>query len=98
MWAVGPFICMRPKAEMKLETALYSFLADELQHLEIFIALGIRQRNRADIIPWHCEQKRIGEMKIGIRDVGREIIADSKSEAEAVETLSRKFSQVCLPE
>src|SRR5436190_7251097 len=83
---------------MELQSALNRFVADELQHFEVFIALGIRQRNRANVIPWHCQEKRISEMKIGVGDVGRKIVADAEREAKAIKPLSRKFSQVGLPE
>src|SRR5690348_382871 len=36
-------------------------------------------------------------MKIGVRNVGREIVADAECEAEAVEPLGREFSKIRIP-
>ncbi len=46
----------------------------------------------------NCQKERIGEVEIRIRDVCGEVVADAERKAEAVESLSREFSQICLPE
>src|SRR5689334_502291 len=89
---------MRPKAEMKLKPAFHRFVPDELQHFQIFVALRIGKGNRTHIVAGNCQEERIREMKIGIGNIRREIVADAKGEAEAIETLSCKFSEICLPE
>jgi len=49
---------MHPDAELELQPAGNSLLADIPEHFEIAIALGVRQLRDAHIVARHSEQER----------------------------------------
>jgi hypothetical protein len=60
--AVRPFVGVGPKSELELQTAKRRLVADKPQHLQIQIALRIRQVARPHIIARNSQKERVGEI------------------------------------
>ena len=58
---IDPFIGVRPKPELEIESALDRLLAYEAQHFEITVALGVGQVGGANFVTGNFEQEWIGE-------------------------------------
>ncbi len=58
---VDPFVAMHPEPKLELHAAGNGLLGYELQHLEVLIALGIRQLRNPHVVTGHRQEKWIGE-------------------------------------
>src|SRR6185369_629878 len=85
--AVQPFVTVHPETEIELEAARNGLFADELQHFQIPVALGIGQLRNAHFITRHGEEEGICEEEIAVGDILKKIVANPEAEIEAVETL-----------
>ena len=95
--ARDPAVAVHPDAQLELHAARHGLLADEAQHLQVAIALGVRQLRHAHVIPGHGKQEWIGKQKVRIGDGGQEVVADAQREIEPVEALRRQHGQVRRP-
>ena len=66
---VGPIVAVHPDAELKLEPARDGLFADEFEHFQVPVALGIRQFGDADVVARNRQQERVREQKVGIGDI-----------------------------
>ena len=73
--AVGPAIGVGPEAELEIEAARGRLVADEAEHLEVAVALGVGERHGAHVVAGNANQERIGEIEI----VARYIAGGSRS-------------------
>src|SRR5690348_938570 len=96
--AVGPLIRVRPQPELKIEPSLRGRVRSEAQHLKIAVAFGVRQSYGAHIISGNRHQEWIGEVKVCVGDVAREIVSETESQRETIEALPRQHRQVLFPE
>src|SRR5690348_8754720 len=95
--SIGPLIAMRPDTELKINSAGHRLARDELQHLQVPIALCIGQVDSAHVISRNLQQERIGEQKVRIGYMLQKIETDPQIEAEPVNALSRQHRKVCRP-
>ena len=95
---VVPMISVAPDAQLKIDAAAGRFVADEFQHRQVFIALFIRQIHRANFVARHLQEKRIGEIKIRIANVGGEIVTQAEREVEAIEPFGGQHGEIVAPE
>jgi hypothetical protein len=96
--AVRPFVGVRPEADLELQPAQGRLFADEAEHFQVPVALGVIERHGAHLVARNVEQIRIGEMQVIAHDVAREIIAQTEGQAEAIETIGDQGSQIIAPE
>src|ERR1019366_7390920 len=78
--ALGPLIRVSPEAQLEMEAAPRGFVADEAEHLQIAVALGVGERVGANVVARHGEKKGIGEMEVAIADAGGEIVSDAEGQ------------------
>ena len=92
-------IPVHPQAQLKLQAAPDTFLADKFEHLQIAIALRVRKSLGAHAgIFWQRDQKGIREKHVNLA-AGRDVIvAQTKGEVEAIEALRRQHRQIFRPE
>ncbi len=95
--AVLPLIAMHPDAELEIEPRRHGLLANEAQHREIGVALGIGKVRRAHVVTGHGEQERIEEQEIGIRDILELVVAEPEGEVQAVEALRCQHGEIARP-
>ena len=76
--AVDPLVAVHPDAELELHAAGHGLLADELQHLEVAVALGVRQLRNPHVVARHGQQERIGKEEVAVGDVAKEVVADAE--------------------
>ena len=88
---------MHPDAELELDAAGHGLLADELQHLQVAVALGIGELGDAHVVAGDIEEERVGEQKIGVGHVAQEVVADAEAQVEAVEALGGEHGEVARP-
>src|SRR5262249_15058115 len=98
LWTIDPLVSVGPKAQLKVQAPLHSFLADESQHLEIPIPLRIGQGHGTDLVARCREQEGIGEVEICVADIGREVVTQPEGETETVESMGSELGEVPLPE
>ena len=96
--AVGPLVGVRPEAQLELEAAHGGLVADESQHFEIAVALGIRQAHGPDIVTRDGNQEGVGEKEIGFGDGLTPVVAQPQGEAETVEPLRGQHGEIARPE
>jgi hypothetical protein len=88
---------VHPDAQLELQAARRGLVADEPQHLEIAIALGIGQTLGAHVVTGNRKEERVGEQEIGVRHILQKIVAESETEIEAIETVRGEHGQVARP-
>src|SRR5579871_5659596 len=96
--ALGPLVGVRPKAKLEVESARRSLFADESEHLEIPVALGIIERHSANLIAGDVDQKRVGKVHVIAHHVAREVIAQAEGQAEPVESVGYEGREIIAPE
>ena len=82
---------------MEFQAAGHGLLADELQHFEIAVALGIGQLRHAHVVAGNVEQERVGKEKVGVRHAAEKVVADAETQVEAVEALGGEHREVARP-
>ena len=95
--AVDPLVAVHPEAELEIDAAGHGLLADELQHFQVAVALGVGELRDAHVVAGDVEQERIGEEKIGVGDAAQEVVADAEAQVEAVEALGGQHREVARP-
>src|SRR5690348_1678874 len=85
--AVSPLVRVRPQAELELQAATRGLFADEAQHFEIAVALGVVKRHRADLVTRNVQQIWVGEVQIVSGDTAGKVVSQTQSEAEAIEAV-----------
>ena len=88
---------MHPKAELELHAASYGLLGDELQHLEIRVALAVGQLGNAHVVAGNGHQERISEEEICVGDLPDEVVADAQRQIETIEPVRRQHRQILRP-
>ncbi len=102
---VGPrhvveIVALRPQCQLELEPAALRFAADELQHLEVGVALLRRQVLDVDGKAIEREQERIGEVEVDVGDprvVVGVVVPHAQRQGEAVEAVGREHGEVVAP-
>ena len=102
---VGPrhvveVVALGPERELEIEAAQLRLAADELQHLEVGVALLGRQFLGADVVTVEVEQEGIGEVEVDVGDPGvvvRVIVAHPECQREPVEPVRGEHGQVVPP-
>ncbi len=97
MRAIDPLVAVHPEAELELHAASHRLLADEAEHLEVAIALGIGQLRYPHTVAGNIEQERVGKEKVGVRDAAEKVVADAETQVEAVEALGGQHGEVVRP-
>src|SRR5262245_49492283 len=88
---------MHPEAKLELQAPGNGFFADEPEHCQIPIALGIRQFRNAHIISRDRKQERVSEQKVGIGYVTEKVVANAEGEIEPVKTLRCQVGEITRP-
>ena len=97
MRAVLPFVAMHPNPQLEFQAVGDGLLANEAQHFEVAVALGLWQIRRADVVAGDGEEERVGEEEVGVGDGAQKIVADAEAELKAAETVFRQHGQVTRP-
>ena len=92
-----PGIGVRPQRQAELHAALDGLAADEAKHFQIAIALGIRKVHRFHVVTRNGQQERIGEIKIGVRNVAVPVVAVAGLEIEAIEPAGGERGEIVSP-
>src|SRR5205814_2232203 len=82
----------------KIQPARTRRIADKAEHLQVALSLAIRQFGDTDVIAGYRDEERVGEVKIGVRYLAKEIVGHPKHQAEAIETLRGEHREVRFPQ
>ncbi len=96
--AVGPLVGVGPKPQLELQAAPRRFVADEAQHLQVPVPLGVGQVGRPHVVARDGEQERVGEVEVGVAQPVRGVVAEAEGQIEPVEALGDQHRQVAPPE
>ena len=107
---IGRFIeipRVSPETKLKIEAAIGRRRADVLQQAEIAVAFFIGQQNRLlvedlrdadlDLITGNIQEKWVRKVEIRIANFVHEIVTDSKTEVQPIETMRGQHRQIIAP-
>src|SRR4051812_2219871 len=95
--AVDPFVAVHPQSELEIDAAGNGLLADIAQHLEIVIALAVRELRNTNVVPGYRHEEGIREQEVRVRDLTNEVITDSECEVESIEALAGQEIEILRP-
>ena len=84
----GELVSVHPDAKLELEPAGDSLVADEAQHLEVAVALRVRQVRDAHVVAGHVDEERIEEQQVAVGDLLQEVVAEAEGQMEPVEAVA----------
>ena len=93
--AVGPLVGVRPEAKLEVQAAAGGLVADEAQHLQVAVALGIGQFGSADVVARHRDEEGVGKVKIRVAQVRREVVAQTQRKAKRLNRWAASMDRYC---
>ena len=93
-------VALVPEAELEIEPAARGLAADELEGVEVLLALNLGHAVDPDAVVRQVDEEGIGEVEVDVAQdvvVVRVVVADAEVDREAVEAVGREHVEVLDP-
>ncbi len=96
--ALEPLVPVRPQPDLEVQPTGDSLLGGEPQHLQVALALLVRELRDPNTGAGHVHEERIREVEVPVGHVPGEVVPEPDHEVDAVEALRHHHRQVATPE